>query len=233
MTKLTDYFNPKKNVAYERHIFRQATQKRDETVDNFIVRLKKLSVSCEFPDGTVSDQIRDQVIETCARTNELADLHATKMNGTTNQRQPEPTTMPHDEDALHLDRRDRTPATPARFQKKRKQFAPRGMPKSSPKPTRFKSCYRCGGKGHTSHECLKSRNIICNDCKRRGHFAHMCRTRDKREVRFMQNEEPESNDEYVFGINSDAKSTFVSTQNLKEKQCKTSHRQWCNSEFHG
>ncbi len=101
VTKLTEYFNPKKNVAYERHIFRQAVQKMDETVDNYVIRLKKLSVSCDFPDDTVTDQIRDQIVENCnsselkkrflreqeltlekiqtiARTNELADLHATK-----------------------------------------------------------------------------------------------------------------------------------------------------------
>ena len=42
---LTQYFNPKKNIAYERHVFRQAKQNNDETVDNFVIRLKQLSVS--------------------------------------------------------------------------------------------------------------------------------------------------------------------------------------------
>jgi hypothetical protein len=34
-------------------------------VDNYIVRLKNLSVSCEFPDNTAEDMIRDKVIEHC------------------------------------------------------------------------------------------------------------------------------------------------------------------------
>ena len=31
---LEEYFKPKKNVSYERHLFRQANQEHGETVDN-------------------------------------------------------------------------------------------------------------------------------------------------------------------------------------------------------
>ena len=37
IAKLNDYFAPKKNIAFERHVFRQSKQEEDETVDNFIV----------------------------------------------------------------------------------------------------------------------------------------------------------------------------------------------------
>ena len=65
---LTSYFEPKKNVSYERHNFRQATQEPHETVNNFIVSLKKLAVTCESPDGSENDMIRDQVVEKCSST---------------------------------------------------------------------------------------------------------------------------------------------------------------------
>jgi hypothetical protein len=44
----SDYFKPRKHTSFERHVFRHAKQKKDETIDNFIVRFSKLSVSCEY-----------------------------------------------------------------------------------------------------------------------------------------------------------------------------------------
>jgi hypothetical protein len=45
---LSNYFKPEKNISYERHLFRKTKQGETETIDNFIVRLSKLAVSCEF-----------------------------------------------------------------------------------------------------------------------------------------------------------------------------------------
>ena len=50
LSKLDAYFLPKKNVDYETFQFRQATQKSDETVDQFVTRLRKLAKHCEFTD---------------------------------------------------------------------------------------------------------------------------------------------------------------------------------------
>ena len=66
---LTTYFEPKKNIAFERHLFRQAKQQDDETVDNFIKRLSKLSLGCDFKDeAQKNDMIRDQVVDCCKST---------------------------------------------------------------------------------------------------------------------------------------------------------------------
>ena len=67
---LNTYIEPKKNIPFERHVFRPAKQQDDETVDNFIVRLSKLSLGCDFEDAQKSDMIRDQVID-CCRSTEL------------------------------------------------------------------------------------------------------------------------------------------------------------------
>ncbi len=63
VAKLTTYFEHKKNIAYERHVFHKENQQDGETIDNYIVRLSKLAVSCEFPDK--KDMVRDQVVNTC------------------------------------------------------------------------------------------------------------------------------------------------------------------------
>ncbi|MCG7869746.1 MAG: hypothetical protein JAY74_25675 [Candidatus Thiodiazotropha taylori] len=66
---LNTYFEPKKNIAFERHLFRQAKQQDDETVDNFIVRLSKLALGCDFTDDAQkNDMIRDQVVDCCKST---------------------------------------------------------------------------------------------------------------------------------------------------------------------
>ena len=66
---LNEYFAAKKNIAFERHVFRQSKQEEDKTVDNFIVRLSKLSISCDFSELQKEDMIRGQVVECCRERN--------------------------------------------------------------------------------------------------------------------------------------------------------------------
>ena len=45
---LDDYFVPKTNVPFERHLFRQIVQESGETVDQFVCRLRQRAINCEF-----------------------------------------------------------------------------------------------------------------------------------------------------------------------------------------
>ena len=63
LSKLDAYFLPKKNVDYETFQFRQATQKSDETVDQFVTRLRKLAEHCEFTD--LNKELKLAVIQNC------------------------------------------------------------------------------------------------------------------------------------------------------------------------
>ena len=45
---LDDYFIPKTNVPFEKHLFRQITQSSEETVDQFVSRLRQRAASCDF-----------------------------------------------------------------------------------------------------------------------------------------------------------------------------------------
>ena len=56
---LDDYFVPKVNVPFERHLFR-------ETVDQFVCRLRQKAITCDFPN--VDEAIRDQLIEKCGNS---------------------------------------------------------------------------------------------------------------------------------------------------------------------
>jgi hypothetical protein len=59
---LSNYFKRNKNISYERYLFRKTKQGETEITDNFIVRLSKLAVSCEFAGDQKNDMIRDQII---------------------------------------------------------------------------------------------------------------------------------------------------------------------------
>ena len=60
---LDDYFIPKVNVPFERHVFRQMEQQNGEKIDQFVCRLRQKAITCDFTD--VDETIRDQLIEKC------------------------------------------------------------------------------------------------------------------------------------------------------------------------
>ena len=66
LAKLNEYFEPQKNISFERHTFRQAQQQRDEPIADYITRLKHLALTCEFEN--TDDMIRDQVVDKCYST---------------------------------------------------------------------------------------------------------------------------------------------------------------------
>ncbi len=68
MKVLDDYFIPKINVSFERHLFRQISRKNDETIDQFVCRLRQQASSCEFRENE-DDYIRDQLIDKCYSNN--------------------------------------------------------------------------------------------------------------------------------------------------------------------
>ena len=68
MKVLDDYFIPKINVSFERHLFRQISRKNDETTDQFVCRLRQQASSCEFRENE-DDYIRDQLIDKCYSNN--------------------------------------------------------------------------------------------------------------------------------------------------------------------
>ena len=54
-------FIPQRNVLYERFVFNSAIQKPGETIDEYVVRLRQMTDSCEF--GTLKDSlIRDRIV---------------------------------------------------------------------------------------------------------------------------------------------------------------------------
>ena len=54
MKVLDDYFIPKANIPFERHLFRQLTQGSEETVDQLVCRLRQRAATCDSESGRTS-----------------------------------------------------------------------------------------------------------------------------------------------------------------------------------
>ena len=65
---LENHFTPQSNVPYQRHTFRSMSQEQNETIKQFITRLRIKAETCEFHN--IDEHIRDQIIEMC-RSNYL------------------------------------------------------------------------------------------------------------------------------------------------------------------
>ena len=64
LAELDKQFEVKANQPYERHVFRQMVQQPNETVAQFVTKLKTQAQFCNFQDH--DDQIRDQLLHAMA-----------------------------------------------------------------------------------------------------------------------------------------------------------------------
>ncbi|XP_064475331.1 uncharacterized protein K02A2.6-like [Ornithodoros turicata] len=171
---LKQHFAPKKNVVYERHVFRLARQNPGETLDQFHVRLRKLSTTCEFTDvdkellsqiieGTTSQRLRrtalretdvtlDKVLAT-GRSLENAEVQATSIE---NPAQSHSVQKIETKKGTHSTR----PKNKARDKRRTERCT--GCGGSWPHPNGKTTCPAWGA------TCLK--------CHKRNHFARWCRS---------------------------------------------------------
>ena len=55
------YFKPSQNAVYEKYLFNTCMQENDESVQSYIIRLRKLAPSCAYGELT-EDLIRDRLV---------------------------------------------------------------------------------------------------------------------------------------------------------------------------
>jgi len=79
---LNGHFQVKKNVTFERSKFLSAKMNSSESTEQFITRLRKLSINCEYTD--LEDQIRDRVVVAC-HSNKLRKRLLSDQNLTLNK----------------------------------------------------------------------------------------------------------------------------------------------------
>ncbi|XP_015510927.1 uncharacterized protein K02A2.6-like [Neodiprion lecontei] len=168
MQAFTDYFEPKKNVVFERSRFNSRSQLAGETVDQYVTALHVMTEKCNY--GQLRDElIRDRIVMglTDTRTKERLQLKSdlTLDSAVTIARQTE-------------DQRRQVkslPVAPEVIDIDRVKVVTGGGQPSAPKG-RNTDCSRCDLKFHRNNKCpaLTSK---CRSCGKIGHWDKVCRSK--------------------------------------------------------
>ena len=245
VAKLDEYFLPKKNVDYETFQFRQASQKSDETVDQFVTRLRKLAVHCEFAD--LERELKSAVIEHCtskrlrrhalreeamtldkllskAQALEASETQAKGIEESTAQ------TNPSAESVKHI-RRGQHPRRPIQVSARHKSSQCRQCGLSwphtrTPCPAKGKTCNSCGKPNHFAKMCLSGRRTAPAHSQYRQEQRPKRTAPNRRQVNHVstappQDEEEESSEEsssdgeYIFTLGQETGKTGVPETSVK------------------
>ncbi|CAB4007708.1 Retrovirus-related Pol poly from transposon opus, partial [Paramuricea clavata] len=173
IAKLTSYFEPQKNIPFERHNFRQTTQLQGETIEQLAIRLKHQVKFCKY--GNPNDMIRDQIIEHCSSSRLRRRLLC----------EPELTLEKTVEIGRSFEASERQASQIEADSLKTTDLgvnAIRSKAASSRYPTSIQTgrsnivCYCCGNAGHRAKDPrCPAEGMSCNKCHKLGHFARVCR----------------------------------------------------------
>lgn len=223
-TVIKNHLCPQPSEAVERCKFHQATQSATESVSEFVARLRKLAIYCNFPD--LNAALRDQFV---------CEL-----------REEESRVLLFREDKLTFDKaykiavgqeKAKTDASvmgnmsvpgsdiqDVNFIRKKKSGRSGAKMKPPIRNTGSKSaispmsCYCCGGPNHWAKNC-RHRWQSCTYCGKKGHMERVCRSKQgasssgKQHVKYLQETTEETS-----GNNTDTTedSSFIQINSLAE-----------------
>ena len=176
-----DHHQPRPSTIVQRYNFHTRNQKAGESISEYVAQLRKLSEFCDFKD-TLADMLRDRLVCGCRYRRLQCKLLAEKdltfdqalaiakaletAKKETKDLQESSSTVP-----VHTVRQER------RHPQRRAPNQPVAKPQDP-------ECYRCSGK-HRATEC-KFRETECLVCKKKGHIARACRSKQRSQIRTHQ-----------------------------------------------
>ncbi|UYV66194.1 K02A2.6-like [Cordylochernes scorpioides] len=187
---LTHHFTPKINIIYERSIFNQTNQETNESIEQYICRLRKLSSTCNYGAMT-EEMIRDRlvlgIIDKQTKRQLISDPQLTlqkaidvcKANESANK-QIENLTKNTQEEVNKLNIRKKTVN-----QNKKSSHEPNKMKKNIP-------CRYCATFHEHNRQKCPAWNQTCRKCNKKNHWAKVCKSRT-RTVQSLESQN--SNDE--------------------------------------
>jgi hypothetical protein len=169
--KLHTYFNPKKNIIFEGHVFRNLKQFDGEKTVEFVTRLRMAARFCEFGERT-EREIIGQIAQ-----NGSAEWLSRKIL----EQEKEPTL-----EAVIAMATAKELSSAQSKEMRAKQESVNNIAERS-KRSNWQSKSRSSGGGEIcgncgrakSHEVCPARDKDCKECGRIGHFAQVCRSKGK------------------------------------------------------
>lgn len=180
LEKLNGFFEPKQNVSYERHVFRQQRQAKNERFDMFLMRLREQADRCNFGQQ-LDDNLRDQITSGCSsdvlrrkilergddsleKIVKVAQILETvaKQQETYGKEASQSGSMPSNESKDE---------SVCKIESRQKLYS-----RQRTSTNYFDGlCGRCGSKGHkAADEKCPARGKTCNSCGGKDHFARKC-----------------------------------------------------------
>ena len=154
--KLTEYFDPKKNVEYEIYTFWQAKQNPGASMNAYHSRLRQLATTCEFED--VDKEIKLQIILSCSSQRLRRKALRTLILET----------LLNEARALEISEMQ---AKEIKSSGNANAVLPQSVQKSRAKG----NCCNCGESWpHNPKTSCPARNRKCNSCHKCGHYAKFC-----------------------------------------------------------
>lgn len=182
--KVTEAFanfcKPKCNEVYESYVFHNRCQERGEPFDNFLIDIKKMVRRCGFENenrmlrdrivlGTVDKQLQKKLLDTAdltmdkaieyARSAEISSQQMVKLTG--------------GEMEVNVIRKD--------YKNYREQVSQKSTGDLKQSGSNHYHCSYCG-RNHIRGKC-PAYGKVCNKCKRKNHFADVCKSRTVNEVK--------------------------------------------------
>ena len=163
--KLDHHFRSDENIPFEHHVSRQLAPMDGESVDKFVVRLRRQARYCNFGDS-LDDNLRDQLIE------KLPDIELKKKVLETRN-----ITLAQ---VLEKTRASETAGQQVKHMAGVSDLNAVGRKEDKTNDQSAKTCFSCGKAGHFSQDpCCPAKGRKCSSCSMYGHFAVCCRNLDQ------------------------------------------------------
>ena len=181
LAKIEEYLTPKKNLSFERYVFRQMKKADDETFNAYILRLSQAATRCGFDDYSPDQAIVDQIIENCEnrelRRILLKESAGKKLDLTTVRQ----VTALHESTTKQSEMMQQNDLPPTGFPEEHLNTLNTGQtsrykPRGSRSSNTGVSCSNCGYNKHNSSKECPARGKQCNACGKLNHFSKVCRS---------------------------------------------------------
>ncbi|KAK7884427.1 hypothetical protein WMY93_027550 [Mugilogobius chulae] len=224
VAKLESHFVVRRNVIFERAKFNQRQQEIGETADAFITSLYSLAEHCGY-GALHSEMIRDRLV-VGIRDKRLSeqlqmDSKLTLDKAVLQIRQSELVKKQQDlmknnfkqENVCNVDSVKTKTKTFNRPVKTKRQAPDKYIKRDN------SQCNRCGKTpSHSKHSC-PAKDVFCNQCKKKAHYARVCRSGAIREIQVAGSDSDASEVAFLGSVASegtnDAWLTTVKVNNLE------------------